>query len=133
VPSVSLPLPLSRGREQSSFRIMSFPTQDAQSRQCSNTEEFLSDYVQPLDGAACRRASTLRTIGIDYLSIGRGTRARRPRHALGAQILIVEGLNFLPAETGECELACLPLRIRGGDGAPARVALKRLGDPARDY
>jgi kynurenine formamidase len=37
------------------------------------------------------------------------------RALLGAQILIVEGLNFSRVEPGEYDLVCLPLRIRGGD------------------
>ena len=30
----------------------------------------------------------------------------------------------MPVEPGDYELTCLPLRLAGGDGAPARVVLK---------
>jgi arylformamidase len=34
-------------------------------------------------------------------------------------------LNLAEAEPGTYEMFCLPLRIAGADGAPARVVLKR--------
>jgi arylformamidase len=39
--------------------------------------------------------------------------------------VIIEGLNLADAEPGMYEMYCLPLRIAGADGAPARVVLKR--------
>lgn len=76
----------------------------------------------------------VRTVGIDYLSIGREDEGPAVHRALlGAEILIVEGLNFSGVEPGDYDFVCLPLKIRGGDGAPARALLKRRGDPARGY
>ena len=51
------------------------------------------------------------------------------RRLLGAGVPVVENLAA-PAEfVGErVEVVCLPLRLRGGDGAPARVVVRRLGD-----
>ena len=40
-------------------------------------------------------------------------------------VVIIEGLNLSDAEPGVYEMYCLPLRIAGADGAPARVVLKR--------
>ena len=39
---------------------------------------------------------------------------------------ILEGLDLADAPEGPCELACLPLRIAGGDGAPARALVRPL-------
>ncbi len=39
-------------------------------------------------------------------------------------MVVVEGLDLSEVEEGEYEMICLPLRIPGGDGAPARVLLK---------
>ncbi|MBI3962477.1 MAG: cyclase family protein, partial [Deinococcus sp.] len=36
---------------------------------------------------------------------------------------IIEGLDLSQVDPGEYFLACLPLRIKGGDGAPARAVL----------
>ena len=65
-------------------------------------------------------------IGIDYLSVEQsGTPGHPTHHALlEAGIVVVEGLYLNGVETGEYTLYCLPLKILGGDGAPARAVLK---------
>jgi arylformamidase len=45
---------------------------------------------------------------------------------LSAGIWIVEGLDLSAVEPGDYELLCLPLRIVGSDGAPARVLVRPL-------
>ena len=40
-------------------------------------------------------------------------------------VVIIEALNLAEVEPGMYEMYCLPLRVVGGDGAPARVILKR--------
>jgi kynurenine formamidase len=51
------------------------------------------------------------------------------RRLLGAGVPIVENLADPSGLVGErVEVVCLPLRLRGGDGAPARVLARRLGD-----
>ena len=66
-------------------------------------------------------------MGIDYLSIesfdGDGSVHRR---LLGAGVVILEGLDLSRVEGGVYELLCLPLRIPGADGAPARAVVRRL-------
>ena len=42
-------------------------------------------------------------------------------------MVIVEGLDLSEVEPGEYDMTCLPLRVAGGDGAPARVILKSRG------
>jgi arylformamidase len=39
--------------------------------------------------------------------------------------LIIEGLNLSGIEPGPYQLLCLPLKIGGSDGAPARVILEQ--------
>jgi arylformamidase len=69
----------------------------------------------------------VKVVGIDYLSVERFKEAGAPAHRalLSGGVVIIEGLNLGEAEPGMYELYCLPLRIAGGDGAPARVVLKR--------
>jgi kynurenine formamidase len=43
------------------------------------------------------------------------------RTLLSPETLIVEGLNLAAVEPGGYDLVCLPLKIRDGDGAPARA------------
>ena len=47
------------------------------------------------------------------------------RALLSSGVIIIEGLNLADAEPGMYEMYCLPLRVAGSDGAPARVVLKR--------
>lgn len=71
----------------------------------------------------------LRTVGVDYLSVG-GYRANGEeihRVLLSAGIWIIEGLDLSAIRPGRYDLACLPLRIAGGDGAPARAMLRMRG------
>jgi arylformamidase len=64
--------------------------------------------------------------------VGRGTRLERfDSHAytvhrilLAAGIVIVEGLDLSAAEPGTYELFCLPLKLVGSDGSPARVLIR---------
>jgi arylformamidase len=42
---------------------------------------------------------------------------------LGAGVIAVEGLNLKGIEPGKYTLVCLPVKIKDGDGAPARAIL----------
>lgn len=95
------------------------------SQRCWNSSEFVSDFVSLAEDAANHLAE-LKTlaVGIDYLSMGR---PEVHRTLLRAGVAVIEGLNLSKVSPGEYEFLCLPLRISGGDGAPARALLKPLG------
>ena len=73
----------------------------------------------------------LKLVGIDYLSV-EGFHAKTlygedaPTHhrLLEAGVYIVEGLNLKSVKPGWYEMICLPLKLKDGDGAPARVVLR---------
>jgi len=44
---------------------------------------------------------------------------------LTAGIVIMEGLDFREVPAGSYHMTALPLRIKGCDGAPARVVLEK--------
>lgn len=69
----------------------------------------------------------IRLVGVDYLSVeALNADGHRVHHTLlGAGIVIVEGLNLSRVPAGPCQVICLPLKIEGGDGAPARVLVTR--------
>jgi len=73
-------------------------------------------------GARYLVARDVRLIGIDYLSIGD---EEAHRELLGAGVVALEGLDLRNVEPGAYELACLPLKLEGSDGAPARAVLLR--------
>jgi len=68
----------------------------------------------------------IRTIGIDYLSVGGYERDGVECHQvlLGAGVWIIEGLNLTKVKPGRYDLICLPVKIRNSDGAPARAILR---------
>ena len=84
---------------------------------------FEEDYAR-LDGEAARLLVErgVRLVGVDYLSVG----DEEAHHALlEAGVVPVEGLDLRAVEPGGYELVCLPLRVVGADGAPARAILIR--------
>ncbi|HEY5946724.1 MAG TPA: cyclase family protein [Kofleriaceae bacterium] len=92
---------------------------------------FAEDAVHlTLDAAFWLAAQQVKTIGIDYLSVGgyaAGNGEDVHRALLGAGIWIIEGLDLSAVPAGACELMCLPLKIAGADGAPARAFVRPSG------
>ena len=104
-----------------------FKTQN--SGRCWKTDHFQKKYIYIVPETALYLAECgVQTVGVDYLSVG-GFESGGPethRILLQAGIWIIEGLNLEHVEPGEYELMCLPLKIMGGDGAPARAVLRKL-------
>jgi len=89
---------------------------------------FHEDYVGlSAEGAHYLVNHGVKVVGIDYLSIEEFRAPGAPAHRilLGAGTIIIEGLNLRDVEPGRYELYCLPLRVVGADGAPARVVLRQ--------
>ena len=86
--------------------------------------EFSPDFVTLTVGAAHWLLDQgIRLLGVDYLSLERpGSEGFPVHHALlGAGMVVVEGLNLSSLRTGWYNFYCLPLKVTGGDGAPARA------------
>ncbi len=78
-------------------------------------------------GAARRLVEAgVRLVGVDGPSVDPAASAGFDAHRilLRAGIVILEGLDLSGVPPGDYELICLPLKIRDGDGAPARVLLR---------
>jgi len=76
----------------------------------------------------------IKLVGTDYLSIDKfksGTHATHLR-LLESGVVVVEGLDLRAVPGGTYTLVCLPLKIAGGDGAPARAILISDSQPGRD-
>ena len=98
---------------------------------CWNTDHFQSKFIYiPPETAHFLVERGVQTVGIDYLSVDAFDSQDAPTHRilLKAGVWIIEGLMLGHVEPGRYELVCLPLKITGGDGAPARAALRK---PAR--
>jgi arylformamidase len=69
----------------------------------------------------------VKLVGIDYLSVAPYKRSRPTHEALlGAKMVVIEGMDFSKVKPGVYQLCCLPLKLVGTDGAPARTIL--IGD-----
>ena len=93
-----------------------------------NANGFHQDYTYLTEGGARYLVDQgVKVVGVDYLSVEQFHKAGAPAHhaLLGSGVVVIEGLNLSDAEAGQYEMYCLPLRIEGADGAPARVVLKR--------
>lgn len=86
---------------------------------------FSKDFVGiPEDGAQWLVDFGVRLVGVDYLSVAPfGQSGPTHRALLNAGIIIVEGLNLSGVRAGLYTLACLPLKLVGLDGSPARAIL----------
>ncbi len=90
-------------------------------------KEFKSDFIAlEADAAAYLVNQGVEVVGVDYLSVAPfADPAPTHRILLEAGVLVIEGLNLSGIESGVYTLMCLPLKISGSDGAPARVLLQR--------
>jgi arylformamidase len=90
--------------------------------------EFQPGYVGVTDaGARHLIEHGIKVLGVDYLSVEEFKKPGAPAHhlLLGGGTIVIEGLNLRDVEPGVYEMYCLPLRIVGADGAPARVVLRQ--------
>lgn len=89
-------------------------------------KDFHRDYtfLAP-DGAEYLVELGVELVGIDYLSIEQfhSGHHRSHRVLLEKDVVIVEGLHLWGPSPGEYDFYCLPLRLEGLDGAPARAIL----------
>lgn len=94
----------------------------------SGVREFRPDYVAlARDAASWVAGRGIKTLGVDYLSVQRfGDGPETHQILLGAGVVIIEGLDLSQAPEGFYELLCLPLKLIGAEGAPARAVLRPL-------
>jgi len=94
-------------------------------------DTFVEDFVYISEQAAGYLAETgVQTVGVDYLSVGgyHADGAKIHQILLTAGIWIIEGLDLSAVQPGPYEMICLPVKLHGSDGAPARAILRPLPD-----
>ena len=76
------------------------------------------------DGAEWLVEHGVQLVGVDYLSVAPyGDSVPTHTVLLKAGVVVVEGLDLSQVVRGFYDLYCLPLKIAGSDGAPARAIL----------
>jgi len=79
------------------------------------------------DGADWIVNNGIKLIGIDYLSIQRFYDGPETHQILlNNGVVILENIDLHTVAPGEYNLICLPLKIQGSEGAPARAILHSL-------
>ena len=95
------------------------------------TQGFRKDFTYIAPEAAKELVNlNVKLVGIDYLSVEKFGSEDFGTHLtlLGAQVVIIEGLDLREVSAGDYELICLPIKIASGagDGAPARTVLREI-------
>jgi arylformamidase len=87
-------------------------------------DEFTRDFIRFVEsGATALVERGVRLVGLDYLSIG-----DEAAHLvfLTSGVVPLEGIDLRAVTPGRYRLHCLPLKVVGSDGAPARALLETL-------
>jgi arylformamidase len=93
-------------------------------------QEFNNDFIAlSVEAAVWVARHDIKLIGIDYLSIQPFYGPTSVHEILmKKKIAILEGLNLSHVPAGRYELICLPLKLMGVEGAPARAVLRKCLD-----
>lgn len=94
---------------------------------CWDGQKFVKDFVYISQEAAAELARLgVRTVGVDYLSVGGFFKdgVETHHHLLKAGVWIIEGLDLRDVKPGLYDLLCLPLKTLNCDGAPCRALLR---------
>ena len=105
------------------------------SERCWQASGFVEDFVYITEPAAMHLAETgVQTVGVDYLPVGgyHADGATIHKILLQAGIWIIEGLDLSPVTGGRYEMICLPVKLHGSDGAPARAILRPIAGHSPD-
>jgi ribose 5-phosphate isomerase B len=98
-------------------------------RATSGKTEFTTDCSFLTEDAARYLVEIgVRLLAIDSMSVDQIDTVTYPVHRILMEnnVVIVEGVNLDGVPAGYYELLCLPLKIKDGDGAPARVVLREM-------
>ena len=89
--------------------------------------KFQEDFVAVTeDGAQWLVDQGLQLVGVDYLSVAPyNDSVPTHRTLLQAGVIVVEGMDLSVVPRGFYDLYCLPLKLLGAEGAPARAILIR--------
>lgn len=88
--------------------------------------DFFEDFVAlGADAATWVVDHEVRLVGVDYLSVETYHTTDFKTHTtlLGNRVAVVEGLDLRAVTPGLYDLYCLPMKLVGRDGAPARAIL----------
>jgi arylformamidase len=123
-PEISGPVVEALGIPEGTARVI-FKTES--SRRFNGEGAFFEDFTGvTLSGAEQLLERGVKLIGIDYLSVAAHKESLEVhRLLLGKGVVLLETLNLKAVDPGLYQLVCLPLKLEGLDGSPARAVLFR--------
>ena len=92
-------------------------------------KEFTGQYHSlSLETAKLLVRKGVQLVGMDYLGVEKKSNPGHPVHKalLKAGIVIIEGCDLRSVKPGMYDCIALPLRLKGLDGSPARVLLRKI-------
>lgn len=118
---------LAKHRPQPGERLL-FKTRNSAERRLESAEFYEPFVYIARDAALLLVEAGVRAVGVDYLSVGGFYKDGVETHValLGAGIWVIEGLRLTDIDPGPYDLNCMPLNIKGSDGAPARALIRSL-------
>ena len=89
---------------------------------------YEADFVAfSVEAAQALVARGIKLVGLDYLSVAHADEQVPVHRAfLDHGLVLLEGIDLSRVAPGRYELICLPLKLRGADGAPCRAILRDL-------
>ena len=91
-----------------------------------STKKFSEKFISlSLDGADYLIKNKIKAVGIDYLSIETAGSSVVHKKLLTKNIPIIEDLVLKNVKPGVYQIVCMPLKIKGGEAAPARCILSK--------
>lgn len=101
-----------------------FKTRNVNIRMSGSTEFDRNFVAVAADGAEALLELGVKLVGVDYLSVAPFNNSRLPHEILlGEKVILLEGIVLDEVEPGLYTLCCLPIKLVGSDGAPARTIL----------
>jgi arylformamidase len=93
--------------------------------------KFVEDFCYiSVDAANFLRDKEVSVVGLDYFAIGsfldRENLVSVHQILLGSGIWVIETIDLSKVSGGRYEIICLPIGLKGGDGAPARAIVRPL-------
>ena len=115
-------------RLPNSLKRILFKTKNSRLWNSVNSSKFEANFVAlSCDAAEWLVHQGIILVGIDYLSIQRFYDGPKTHIVLlESDVVIIEGLNLIDVPAGNYELICLPIKLKGLEGAPSRVILRPL-------
>lgn len=101
-----------------------FKTRNVKIRESGSAKFDRTFVAVSAEGAEALLEMGVKLVGVDYLSVAPFNNSQPPHEILlNEKVILLEGIVLDDVEPGLYTLCCLPIKLVGSDGAPARTIL----------